>query len=358
MTRFRRAIVVVLDSVGIGALPDAGRYGDEGSDTLLGDDYSTGYGNDSLQNGNDSILGGNGTDRIWGGGDYLDTVPDPDISGDYIEGGEGADTIRGDFTSQSTGYGNTFEGDDTILGGTEADSIFGDSGGINAFYGYGDDSILGGDGADTIYGESGAGSGSNVVGIDTIYGEGGGDRLQGDDGSDVYMFVANDTFSLGADLVVEGADSQTNNGGDLLDFQAVDPPSGTNGITLDLSSTSTQTVTTIGQLQLQLSSGTGIERVNGSNHPTRGNDTITGNSQANILDGKDGADSLLGGSGNDTLTGGSGTDILYGDAGNDLFHTADSQIDTVYGGAGNSDDGRDRDSNDVRPLGSGDVELW
>jgi phosphopentomutase len=34
VTRFRRAIVVVLDSVGVGALPDAGRYGDEGSDTL------------------------------------------------------------------------------------------------------------------------------------------------------------------------------------------------------------------------------------------------------------------------------------------------------------------------------------
>jgi phosphopentomutase len=31
---FRRAIVIVMDSVGIGELPDAGAYGDEGSDTL------------------------------------------------------------------------------------------------------------------------------------------------------------------------------------------------------------------------------------------------------------------------------------------------------------------------------------
>jgi phosphopentomutase len=29
-----RAILVVLDSVGCGAAPDAARYGDEGSDTL------------------------------------------------------------------------------------------------------------------------------------------------------------------------------------------------------------------------------------------------------------------------------------------------------------------------------------
>ena len=31
---FRRVILIVLDSVGIGAMPDAAEYGDEGSDTL------------------------------------------------------------------------------------------------------------------------------------------------------------------------------------------------------------------------------------------------------------------------------------------------------------------------------------
>ena len=34
VTAFPRAIVIVLDSVGIGELPDAAAYGDEGSDTL------------------------------------------------------------------------------------------------------------------------------------------------------------------------------------------------------------------------------------------------------------------------------------------------------------------------------------
>ncbi|MET0165242.1 MAG: phosphopentomutase, partial [Vicinamibacterales bacterium] len=34
MTPFQRAIVVVLDSVGIGELPDAAAYGDAGSDTI------------------------------------------------------------------------------------------------------------------------------------------------------------------------------------------------------------------------------------------------------------------------------------------------------------------------------------
>ena len=31
----KKCICIVLDSVGIGALPDAGRFGDEGSHTLL-----------------------------------------------------------------------------------------------------------------------------------------------------------------------------------------------------------------------------------------------------------------------------------------------------------------------------------
>jgi phosphopentomutase len=33
-TRPDRVLLIVLDSVGIGELPDAGAYGDEGSDTL------------------------------------------------------------------------------------------------------------------------------------------------------------------------------------------------------------------------------------------------------------------------------------------------------------------------------------
>ena len=34
MNEQNRVILIVMDSVGAGALPDAGRYGDEGADTL------------------------------------------------------------------------------------------------------------------------------------------------------------------------------------------------------------------------------------------------------------------------------------------------------------------------------------
>jgi Ca2+-binding RTX toxin-like protein len=80
-----------------------------------------------------------------------------------------------------------------------------------------------------------------------------------------------------------------------------------------------------------------------------GNDTITGDSRANILRGGDGDDVLSGGTGNDTLYGEAGADTLYGGAGNDLLiggrGTGTDLGDSLVGGDGNDtlegDDGVD-----------------
>jgi len=50
-----------------------------------------------------------------------------------------------------------------------------------------------------------------------------------------------------------------------------------------------------------------------------GNDTVTGNASANIIDGGAGNDALNGDAGNDTLNGGAGNDTLTGGTGNDSF---------------------------------------
>ncbi|TMB88168.1 MAG: hypothetical protein E6J45_11645, partial [Chloroflexi bacterium] len=140
-------------------------------------------------------------------------------------------------------------------------------------------------------------------------------------------------------------------GGDLLDFTNLGPPSTVNGIKIDISSTGTQTISTTGQLRLALSSASTIERVNGSNDASYGNDTITGNSLANILRGLQG---------NDTITGGSGADRLYGGLGNDQFEAADSgTVDSLYGGGGTDTASLlagDRDSGDVKP--DNDILFW
>lgn len=68
--------------------------------------------------------------------------------------------------------------------------------------------------------------------------------------------------------------------------------------------------------QLFIGYDTVIENVMGGS----GNDTLTGNSSANIIQGNAGNDTLTGGSGSDTLQGGSGNDTL-------IFDAADTVID-------------------------------
>ncbi len=73
-----------------------------------------------------------------------------------------------------------------------------------------------------------------------------------------------------------------------------------------------------------------IENVTGSRDF---NDTITGNEQANTLDGQGGNDALNGGAGNDTLNGGAGSDTVNGGDGDDTLNGGDGN-DTLNGEAG------------------------
>ena len=64
-----------------------------------------------------------------------------------------------------------------------------------------------------------------------------------------------------------------------------------------------------------------------------GNDSVTGNSVANRLEGRNGNDTIDGLAGNDTLYGGSGADILNGGAGNDHLNGG-AGADMLNGGPG------------------------
>ncbi|WP_237213562.1 Hint domain-containing protein [Falsiroseomonas oryziterrae] len=76
--------------------------------------------------------------------------------------------------------------------------------------------------------------------------------------------------------------------------------------------------------------------------PSAGNDSLTGNDNANTIDGLGGndtilglggADSLVGNTGNDSLIGGAGNDTLLGDDGNDLL-SGGADNDLLVGGDG------------------------
>jgi Ca2+-binding RTX toxin-like protein len=326
-------------------------YGGSGNDTLDGGpNEDTIYGeqgsvDDGTATGNDTIRGDDGEDWIYGG-----------RGNDTIAGGSERDRIWGDYKefTESAEQGVN-EGEDDIDGGTGDDIIYGDTYGAAAGHGNGHDLLKGGDGFDSITGDGGMGPGHSVRGRDTLIGGRDNDTLVGEDDPDVYSFEGNDQLVLGSDQIVEGTSGY---GSDMLDFAPLDPP-GAGGVTINLGTTSSQTVAGL-NLSLTIPTADTVEAVDG----TLFGDTITGNGRANTLRGLGGndlisgaaeADTIWGGDGNDDLTGGIGADILYGEAGSDTFHTLDGTVDSLFGGLG-SDTATDRDSNDARPAL--DIESW
>ena len=109
-------------------------------------------------------------------------------SGDRVEGGALNDVLKGEglferrLTDADTLSG--MGGDDTILGGA------------------GRDVLLGGQGADLIYGGSEGDDIYSGEGDDTLTGGLGADTLEGGTGADVFVFGAEEAFSMGAgDLI-------------------------------------------------------------------------------------------------------------------------------------------------------------
>ncbi len=153
-----------------------------------GDDYfanktklpSVAYGN----SGNDTLIGGSNADRFHGG-------PDDD----HLTGNDGDDQLHGDW------------GDDRLVGGNGDDDLRG---------WYGDDYLSGDDGDDYLSGYKGAdeihgGNGDDLIkgheGDDLLYGDGGNDSIYGWKGDDLILGgKGNDVLSAwsGDDIVVGG----------------------------------------------------------------------------------------------------------------------------------------------------------
>ena len=167
------------------------------------------------------------------------------------------------------------------------------------------DVIRGSGGADLIQGGAGNDRLAGLLGDDVIQGDGGSDTLLGGEGNDIL------TGGTGNDVI---------NGGKGIDTAIF---TGTAKMVVSLGLTGAQAT---GQGSDTLNS---VENVRSGS----GNDILTGNGQANLLDGAAGNDKLMGGFGNDTLLGGSGNDTLLGGTGNDWLHAGPGQ-DMLTGGSG------------------------
>ncbi len=288
--------------------------------------------------GNDTIRGGTGADSVKAG-----------TGNDLIMGGGGADHVNGD------------DGDDTVFGEDGNDTLNGDAGNDLLYGGTGDDWLLSAMGNDSAYGGSGNDFLNNMSGNAVLEGGDGNDSLFGGDGEDTLRGGA------GADSLNGGT------GNDLLDYSDA-----TAGVFVDIDSGFTGLAAAGDTLS-------GFEGVSGSAFADTlqgraaadslyggggddslrargGNDTVDGGSGNDLIEGNEGADSLIGGAGDDTLSGGIGNDRLQGGDGRDSFVVVEaSGDDTVLDFQMARIDGLTTDRLDVSSLRHDDgspVRSW
>ena len=198
-------------------------------------------------------------------------------------------------------YGD--DDDETVVGTSQAEFIYGRGGSDSLDGGGGSDRIEGGTGTDTIHGGDGT---------DTIYGGDGpsaraaeGDRLYGDAGDDVIRTVAARTGPAGG-VVDGGADSDT-----AEIYVPLSPTTDTVAFTLTAAGSSFR----IGGVDALLVKN--VERLIFDGADVTAATTVTGGALDDALYGGSGDDVLTGGGGDDTLDGGSGKVTLIGGAGFD-----------------------------------------
>ena len=159
--------------------------------------------------GTDTIIGGNGRDRInsLGGDDLVDGGRGDDLinggaGNDFLVGGYGDDTVFGD---EGNDILTDWLGQNMLFGGLGDDEIHGGDGW--AYGGAGNDAIyavnaVGGDGDDQLWGDASAASNLNGgAGQDAILAAStGDDTLAGGAGPDAFYFLASDR---GVDTVTD-----------------------------------------------------------------------------------------------------------------------------------------------------------
>jgi len=270
------------------------------------------------------------------GADTITQSASSDVNSFSIDGGSGIDTID---------YGALLENITlTLAGASDATVVVGTVGGGNDDVIRNIENVKGSKVADTItgdtlsniiYGNEGTDTLSGEGGNDTLYGGADNDILYGGAGSDnLYGDAGDDTIVIAASDIDGSADRYDGGTGssDTIDYSILHV---NENLTVTLNGSSAGSATT-SNASIGTDALYNIENVIAGS----GNDTLNGDSEANILIGNAGADTLKGGAGADTLYGDdslntlSGNDILEGGDGDDSLYGGGGD-DTLRGGAGN-----------------------
>lgn len=337
-----------------------------------GNDFAVGGAAGDFIDGND----GKDTIRGMGGDDYIAHA----LGVASLDGGDDTDTVSlelfeetrsiaydlgvGAITANGKSLGKavnfemlrilTSSGDDTITGGALADSIRVGAGNNVVDAGAGNDSISSENGADRIDAGDGDDNIISLGGDDTIIAGAGDDRIEGGDGKDNVSGGAGDDYIIGGPGFLNESDTLDGGSGD--DFVKLSSGSFGSGAPV-----------------LKGGSGTDMLELNGLVLPGKydlsdgsarllGGGSISG-FEIFKLGGSSGADTIITAAGNDTLDGLGGDDSLVGGAGNDSI-LGNIGNDTVIGGLGNdtlfgsSFFGGESGTVNVLDGGDGDDVLW
>ncbi|MDO5639428.1 MAG: calcium-binding protein [Neisseria sp.] len=339
-------------------------YGNDGDDTLYGgagyDTISGGAGNDLMIGGagNDTLYGEDGDDTLYGGvgndtliGGRGNDVLYGEEGNDKLNGQEGADIMRGgigddiyyvdDIGDQVLEEAD--EGTDHVI--STIDYTLGEHVENLTLIGRGAINGRGNDGDNILTGNHQANTLSGGAGNDTLYGMAGNDVLEGGDGDDVL------DGGEGADLMRGGEGDDIYYIDNIDDVVEETAHAGNDTIYSSVTYTAPENVenlTLVGEAAIDGFGNAGNNTITGNDQANRlvggggndiiygmgGDDIIEGGDGNDILYGNDGDDTLYGGAGYDTISGGAGNDLMIGGAGNDTLYGEDGD-DTLYGGVGN-----------------------
>lgn len=319
-----------------------------GNDQLVGTGFDDTF--QTVGNG-DFVDGGNGSDTVVFDGtagrrvDLENTFifPENTFTLQNIEnltGGALDDAFYGNFTTNRLlgGGGNDRlfgrGGADLLEGGLGNDLLEGGIGDDSLSGGDGDDILNGGDGNDVILGGAGADRAVGGAGNDSIAGEAGADVLYGRDGDDWIDGGGDGDFiagGAGRDTLLGGDGNDTINGGgddDIIDGGiGNDVINGGSGFNIINGGAGTDTVTYANSTVAPGFSGVYVDLDSGV--------TPFGNMESFEVDDDvlSEVENLIGSSGNDYLAGNSGDNVLRGGAGDDIL-LGRGGVDTLFGGGG------------------------
>ncbi len=270
------------DNFQIGTAGKVSIVGNGGSDMLSFDPAKAtgGVSVNLASSGWQSVGGGFGQVSVSGveslGGTQYDDKLTGDSRDNVLTGGAGNDTLSGGGGNDTADYSGAISGVTVDLSVTAAQTVGGGQG-IDTLSSI--ENLTGSNYADTLTGDAGNNTLIGGAGNDSLYGGAGDDWLKGGSGTD-YL-----------------------NGGEGSDTASYDDWTGV-GVSIDLSNTSAQTISTFDGAETLIS----IENIVGS----PGNDTLIGNAAANTFYGGTGDDRMDGGAGTDTV---SYLGVIYGEDG-------------------------------------------